>query len=532
MYKNRYVDIPLGLGGYDGNKNFYQIPPTRLSVARNIVFRNDAIVKAPGFSKLDANGITSTLSCYGGHDWRPTSANQYQVSAWSNGAVYRESGGNIDAATLGSGFSFTEPVIFVTGGHLALGGSRSLYMFSKNVRPQQVAGTTATFSNLTADSTDWSSNYPAGAIYHDARIYAFGLDNAPHNYYISALLDHGDFSLDNGGRTFSIFPGEGEEISAMVSFGGTVAYAFKRPYGVYRIDTLNVAGYSLPAQRVRDDVGCAGPNAVIKVGADVFFVSTNGRLYSLASLAPEVDARDADITAKFNLESFIDENLDKSRARWIRLAYNEATKELYYFFTSKSSTNSVNDRAIVFNLESAETTKISVYDQGEYFNAVWRYINSDDEDSLYAAGYGGNIFDIYDLNRNVDGSAFTAEWSIPETDLRWVDPILQGMNKRFDMLELTVIPTGNYDATITFTVNGASSITRTVNLSDSQDTFDDAEFDSAKFAGARVVKRRIPINAWGETISINVSNNGLNEEFEMVNLRLHYKPTGQLYESA
>lgn len=530
-YRGMFVDIPLGLGGFDGNMNTYQIDPRNLAEAVNVSYRDDAIVKAPGFDAVDDTGVGASRVCFGGHDWRPTTALQYQVTAWDNGSVYRESGDDLDAATLGSGYSFTEPVHFITGGHLSLGGDRLLYMYSRNQRPQQVAGSTATFSNLTADSPDWSSNYPAAATYHDARVVAYGLDNAPHTYYFSSLLDHGDFSLASGARVRSVFPGEGDEISSIISFGGTVMYVFKYPYGIYRIDTLNITSYAMPAERVRDDVGAAGPGAVLKVGADVYFVSGNGRLYSLASLNPDADTRDADLTATFNVDSYIDENFDKTRRKWVKLQYNELTKELFYFFTSLSSANEVNDRALVFNLES-QTVRIAKYEQGEYFNAAWRYIDSSNEEALLVGGYGGKIFNINSPNKNVDGAAFTSTFEIPETDLRWVSPKLQGMNKRFDMIELTMVPSGAWDATLTFIVDGQDAITRTIDLSDSDAAFDVAVYDTGQYAGSKVIKKRIPINAWGETIACSITGSGLNEDFKFINARYYFKPEGQLYESA
>lgn len=531
-YRGMVVDMPLGLGGYDGNSNSFQVDPRNLSEALNVVFRDDAVVKAPGFAAFDGTGVGASAIALGGHDWRPSNANQYQVTAWDDGKVYRSNAADLDATTLGTGYSFSEPVYFVTGGHLSLGGDRSLYMFSKNVRPQQVSGTGTSFGNLTADSSDWSSNYPAAAIYHDARIYAFGLDNAPHAYYVSSLLDHGDFSIDNGGRVKQIFPGEGDELSALVSFGGTVLYAFKYPYGIYRVDTTNVTSYQLPAERVRDDVGCAGPGAVIKVGADVYFVSGNGRLYSLASLTPDSDVKDADITAALNVDGYIDDNFDKSRRKWVQLRYNEKSKELYYFFTSFSSQNEVNDKCLVFNLNTPGVVKISKYEQGEYFNAAWRYIDSSNDEALLVAGYGGKAFNIDSENRSVDGGAFTATIETPETDLRWVNQGLQGRTKRFDYLELTVVPSGAYDITATFIIDGKDAITRTIDLSDSVAAYDAAVYDTDTYGGTRVIKKRIPINAWGETIAINLTNSGLNEEFKLVNMRLYFKPTGQLYESA
>lgn len=535
-YRNQFIDIPLGPGGLDGNENFYQIPPSRLVVASNIVYRNDTIVKSPGFAKFDTTGV-GAVDLYGGHDWRPTTALQYQVTAWSDGSIYRSGTADIDATTLKSGLSFVAPVHFVTGGFQSLGGSRTLYMYSKNVRPQQVSGSGTSMSNLTSDSVDWSSSYPSAAVYHDARIYAFGLDTAPHNIYISALRDHGDFDLNNGSVVFSVYPGEGEYISAAISYptpqdNSTLLYVFKYPYGVYKVDTTNITGYSLPSQRVRDDVGCAGAKAITKVGNDIFFVSSNGRLYSMAALENSPTTRDADVTAQFNLGEYIDTNLDFSRVDWIKLQYNEKTKELFYFFTSVDSPGDQNDKALVFNLENPGATKISVYEQGEFFNDVWEYKTSTGDFALYAGGENGFIYSIDSENINVNDSEIVSEIALPPTDLRWVNPRLQGTRKRFDMMELTVIPTGDYDINVTFVADGKDELTRSVNLSSGDSEWDSAVYDNATFGGRTVLKKRIPINVWAETIQFKFSNSGVNENFKLINLRIYFKQAGELYESA
>lgn len=544
-YRNTFVDIPLGLGGLDGNRNYYQIPPSRLVVASNIIYDSDSIVKAPGFNPLDSDGV-GDYTLFGGFDYRPTSSLQYQITAWSNGDIYRSFSANLDATTLKSGLSFTDPVHFIRGGFTSVGGQHSLYMFSKNIKPQQLNGSATTFSDLSGESLDWGSFYPGAALYHDARIYAYDLDDAPHNFYISSLNDHGDFSLDAGGRVFSIAPGDGDRISAMISANPkglsndttTTMYAFKFPYGLYAVDTTDVTGYGMPAKKIREDVGCAGSKACIKVGNDIFFVSSNGRLYSLATLFNSPSTVDADVTEAFNLSDYLEQNLDRTRLDWITLSYDEKEKTLYYFFTSFSSPNGENDKALVFKFGSETGTKVSIYEQGEYFNHCWAYRTGQGDYGLLVGGQGGKVYTMDSDNRNIDGEDFVSEIALPATDFRWVNSKLQGTRKRFDMIELTVVPTGSYDIQAKFTVDGDGSITRNINLgsngSDFAEFFTDEtpKFDTATFGGQTVIKRRVPINCWGETLQISFRHEGLNESFQLINIRLYFKAAGELYESA
>lgn len=536
-YQGLFVDIPCGASGYNGSTNAYRLQLGDLIEARNIRFDGDLIRKAGGIGVYDSLGATRT--CYGGHSWRPSSSVQRQISVWSNGAVYKEVSNDIDSVTLDTGWTTGNgPAVFVEGGQQSVSGDRELYLFMESNAPKKLVADGGSLSAITSAAADWSgSNQPTAAVYHDARVWAFGNSNAPHNIYVSSLNDHGAFALADGGLVFDLAPGQSERMAALYSYLPTRLYAFKYPLGIWDIDTTDMTSFFVPYNLLRNDVGVAGPHCVTKVGTDVWFVSSTGRIYSLGALRPDIDLQDADISAQFNIADYIDLYCDQSKLKFARLVYDEARKELIYSFTSKDGV--INDRAIIINLKY-ETPRISIEDRRtqtsgvyySYFHAIWPYITSDGSRSFYSAGNTGKIYKLNQSSRAVDGSAFTAEFQTIDTDLGQSSPELAGLNKHFQFLELTISGTGSYNLSCDAYINGLIAKSINIDMGSAGSVFGSGVFGSATFGGgSTLIKRRIPLDVIGQSLSLKFYNSGLNEDFAISNIRLYYRPLGQQYEA-
>lgn len=533
MYRGSFVDIPCGRGGLNGNINSYLIPPTDLTVARNVRFDGFVWRKAGGLSLFDSVAVSGAPTCFGGWDWRPNAGNQNQVTFWGDGKVYKESGSDIDATTLATLNAPVNPVVFSEGGSVAAGLDKELYIFNKGNTPKKLTGTGVTLTDFTNESADWVVNKPGAGIQHDFRTIAFDVDSAPHNLYFSTLADLSDF-VGSGGDTgfvFSVAPGVGDRIVAAFSYLPQQLYVFKYPRGIWSVDTTDFSGDFLPTTLIRDDVGAAGPNCIAKVGNDLWFISGNGRLYSIQALRPDTDPIDADITAKLNLKTFIEETVDASMLKFARLVYDEARKELWYVFTSQSSA-ATNDTVLILDLNEIGTVKAATDDRGEYFQAVWKRVASSGFNEIIVAGVGGLVYRANAISRSVGGTdAYLAEVRTIDTDFRFNDPVLGSRIKRYDMLEISILPTGSYDFAIDVYVDGVFRRTLTVSAGDSSAVFDSATFDSATFAGQLIIKHRIPIELDGMQISLRGYNSAINEDFALINLRIYYKPLNVDYEA-
>src|ERR1043166_4051408 len=133
MYSGITATLPCGQAGLNSNSNTYQIPINNLVKANNIRFDGFAWRKAPGLKKFNSVAVTGTN--LEGYDWRPSSGTQKQVTVWSDGHVYKESGGTINAVTLASGLSPTGPVTLVSGANFSVDDNKYLYLFANGVAP-------------------------------------------------------------------------------------------------------------------------------------------------------------------------------------------------------------------------------------------------------------------------------------------------------------------------------------------------------------------------------------------------------------
>lgn len=534
-YNGITAEFPCGQGGFNSNQNNYIIPVNQLVRARNIRFDGYTWRKVGGLGYFDVNAISGTPTAYGGTEYRVDDSTVRQVTAWSNGKIYKEVAGDIDSVEIETGLTLTHPVIFIEGGQIQPGEAKKLFVFTRGTEPQYIDGDGSALTSFTGLSLDWDPVFPGAAIYHDSRLLAFDHTSFPHNFYASSIGDQSEFRVvdtnntSTGARIFTVAPGKSDRIAAMYSLVPTVLYIFKYPRGIYKLDTTDWTNSYIPTDVVRDDVGMAGPLGVTKVGNDVWFIGSNGRIYSLAALEASQDPKDADISAKLQITEYIKENVDLSRLQWSRLIYNEYRRELWYTFTSK--TGDTNDSVLVLDLDDINNIRAATDDRGAFFNAVWPRIQSDGAVELLCAGEGGLVYRADRSNRAIGtNTAYTGEFWYPDTDLGYVSPALSSVQKRFDMVEFTVVPTGDYDLTVEIYVDGESYKTVTVNLGSGTSVFDESVFDTAVFGGQRTFKHRVTIGAVGTYISFRCYNSALNEDFNLANIKLFCRPLGNTYE--
>jgi len=528
-YKGYIADFPVGQGGLNTDDNYFNIPITDLVTANNIRYDGKLWIRSPGLSVHSTSNIVNA-TCLAGIDWWPDASSQSQVTVWTDGTIYAEAGGAVDATELENSHTFTDTVSIVEGGAIGATVERELYFFGKGNSPVKLVGSNAAVEAITAEADDWTTDKPSGATYHDARIYAWGVEEAPHNFYISSLNDHGDFSFTGGGRAFEIAPGQGHRISSMFSFAPYTLFAFKYPRGIYEIDTSNVTGFYMPISLLRNDIGSNSPNGVIKVGNDVWFISEMGRLYSLTALAQGVDPRDADITAALGLERFLSENLKISRLPHAKLVYDATRKELWYIFTSKAGT--VNDMALIFDFSDPQQVKVSVDNRAGYLTQVWNYIVSDDLPTLLTAGENGIIYraDKNSPSIGANSDTYLSEFEYPETDFGFVDPSLKAKVKRFDFVELTLLVVGDYQLGCNIIIDQEFNSTKFISLSSDAAVYGTAVYGTDVYSSQIYLKKRIPIDAVGTTLGLGFFLNEADRNFKIAAIRVYFSINENEYE--
>lgn len=528
---NLLINLPCGAGSYNSNRNTFRIPLSDLVVANNIRYDNLALNKNFGIAQLGSSvGIKSAL---GGLSYFASKGDERSITAWNNGDIHLSSGNNFSALTLGNIGTPTGPVSLVPFSDLASAGTpdeNKVAIFSKTTIPKFHSGLTGSLSVFTADSADWTSgSYPAFGSYHDYRLIASGVQDFPHNIYISKIADLTDFS-GSPGAVISVFPGEGDEIVAGHTYLETVYAIFKAPRGIYLLDTTDLTLTVPGIYRVTDKIGGAGPNAVTKVNDMLWFISSQGRLYSLNQLRPDIDPRLADITFQLNLSEYVKNNVDLSKIRHAILHFDEFRQELWYIHTTYGYPG-LNNQAIIIKIDQAGYFS-SVDMRNFSYMAVWERLDSFKVQEMVAASVDGIVAQMNSTEANVLGNVFDTRFSHPETDFAFLDPKLRAKEKRFDFLEISYIPVDG-DSTITIQVF-VDGVFRKEEIIDLQGTgtalYDSATFDNATFVGQNYQTKTVPLDVTGTRIQLFWYNNTLNEKFSIVDACVEFALLGENYE--
>lgn len=559
-YQGLKIPIPFGKSGYEGSDDLDSLAPSALKEAANIRFDENLVRKVGGMTEFDANVVTSLPVALAGIDWWPTQTTQRQVTVWNNGKIYKEVSGNMDSVELGTGYTFTNPVIIVPCGQEIAGNARRLLFFSKGVAPFVVtadggAGNATALSNV---SINWSStNQPSAGLLHDNRVVTWGNPGAPHDIEFSALDDHTNFKSTNPNDAaafplpaFSIAPGEGEYINTCYSIGTTRLYIFKHPVGVYFVDTDNMTSLFAPVTTVRKDIGVAGPKAITKVGQlGTWFIGADGHIYSLDMLNdPDADIRDTCITKVKNLKRWIKENVLPSRLGHAQLIYDSNRGEVIASYTSLSA--SYNDICLVFDVNDPQNIKVSMETRGSaastpYFNAMWFAKESNFYQQLLVAGTGGLVWKMNQNNRRISSAtSYSAYAKSPSSDLSWFEPSLGGINKRFDWLEVRSLTTGgttdiNVDVFIDDGYYNTFSFTSLLGGSPLAGGSQSGGYTGTgalygltpntlklpfTLSGKAYTRRFIKIGGLGRRIALKFYNNAVNGDFAIGNVFLYCQP--------
>jgi len=526
-----------GAGGFNGNDNQARIPVTDLVEAINLSFDGDGWCKIPGGSRLFVDPLAGSNVLVGAHDWHPASLTQRLISTWDGGAgagvVYKDDGAAVDATTLKSGLTFTDPVVFVECGQEDSGNNKKLIMFSKNVMPQVLTGDGDKMTNVAAPNTDWGDgNYPAAGIRLSGRVLAFGCTNWPHAVYGCDPVSHETF---NGGNSFAtdIWAGEGEYVAAIIPFiasdGSTRIYAFKYPFGMYWLDLSDVT--SPIAFKLRDDIGMAGPLGWCRAGNDVLLMSSTGSIHSLTAVMSSEDLSASDISMQLNLRKWLKANMDFSKLKTAVLVHDDIRKEIRVSFrTMEDST--ANGTGFLTDLR-LQNPRIGIEKRGEILNVLFRRRTVSGDYEICGGGADGYIYRFGQENRNLGGAAYTATFKTIDTDLGFYDDKLAGEEKRFDYLEATMTPTGSYPFAIEVYIDGVLSETVSMPLGLSgASVFGTATFGlttlatAGYFSGKSLTSHKVEIHGRGQTIALRGISAGLNEDFSLSELAVWCQKSG------
>lgn len=333
-YTQKTVEFPIGGGQVDSDK--MTLAQVDQAVANaNMRFLLGAVTPEGAFTNTYASPITGAPTVLGGIDWWPTSAIQRTVVLLSDGTIKKDDGSGNFATTLASGLGITPATDFcpqfVEAGQEVAANNRKLFIFfGPLLTPRVLSGDGATVSTIATPPADWAAagNKPVCGAVHEGRLWAAGNANDPHRVYYSTTGNHEDFT-GAGSGSISVFPGEGERITGLMSYNGLLL-VWKYPIGIYYIDTTDPTVTNWKTRRVTLSTGGVSPKAQVLVDGDILFLDAQGNFQTLSTSQNLGGISLISVTRKLTLPNMLLLYFDPAFLRRVSAVFDAKNREIVY----------------------------------------------------------------------------------------------------------------------------------------------------------------------------------------------------------
>lgn len=507
-------EIPLGARGLFGSKNQAAIPFDALIQALNITLENGTVQKEGGAIKYNTTAITGAPSILGGFDWWPTTTAQRMVVLTSAGNLLKDSGAGDFPVTLKSGLTVIGVVpVFVAGGRETISANRKLFIFTGSNAVQVLSADGATTTDLATPPADWATQQPITGVIHDQRLWAA----SRHRIYFSTPENHEDFT-SNGSGQLSVFSGDGEEIVALASFKGVIL-VFKRPAGVYVVDTRNASIVQLQVHVVTRAFGAAGPGALAQIDNDLLFADQNAGLHVISAVQEYGDVASSDITQIADLLPFIRSEINLAEFNIIRVAYYSAKRQAHIAMPSLGST--INNRRLVIDFNRRDLPRFHFSDRDNNVS-LWLRKDTNNIPRLIHGDNAGFVYLMDQEGRSKNSTGYNGQFQTAYMDFSHLDPKLGTIRKIADFLELVVEPKGNWTVSIDVLWDGVYVHTIQFNMGLTGVALGTFVLGTDRLAGDQIVNRRRRMMGSGRRLSLVFKNSGDAQDFSIARAYVHF----------
>ncbi len=273
-----------------------------------------------------------------------------------------------------------------------------------------------------------------------------------HFVYVSKRDDHEDFRTE--GLVFPVFTGRGEEIVNGI-YWRQQGWLFKRPRGIYRLDTRELDPLKWQVKEHTEAVGLGGALALVVIEGsdenqffdDVIFAAPDASWHRLSKTAAyqEGDVNASSISEE-TYGAFIRENVDLSRMPFCQMVYVDNIMEIQAAFTQKGS--AVNNLRIKANLKRLREFGIrfhhSTFPECE---ALTLKVDTDGNRPI-AGTSGGFVKILHQATYQDAGAAYTAEFWTHHDDYGDLGDEYKLSKKKYHFLMAEGVPVGDWNLNI------------------------------------------------------------------------------------
>lgn len=511
------VELPLGENGLSGSRDQTTIPPSALITANNLSYSDGTLKKEGGSSKYNTISVSGKI--IGGHDWFPTALLQRQIIGVDDGRIMRAEGPG-DTGTFSNittGLTMTKgSVFFVDGGFEDAANNKKLFIFTGSDAVRFIDGDGITTAVIPDPPADWTgTNQPSFGLIHIDRLWGGGNANDPHRIYFSSVSNHGSFT---GGGSLSIFPGQGQELVAAVSFKAFII-CFKFPAGIYIIDTTSTVITNWRVDRLNDQIGIAGTNAWAVIDNDIIFMDSTGNIQLLSII--DFESRNSSSLSKIaDMNQWVRDNINLGSIKNTRAIYYPAKREVHFCLAGLGGTSNTQRIVVDFN---ADRPRFRTSDK-DVCESAWLKLDLDNIPRLTTGDDVGFVWNLDQSTRSKDGAAYNGLWQTPHMDMSHIDPALATVRKNAHWLELVLEPSGNWNMDITLIYDDAVHSTVSFNMGGDSAVLGSFILGTSVLGGSEIVTSKKRITGSFRRVSFQGSNAVAAQDFSLAKMYLHFLP--------
>jgi hypothetical protein len=412
--------------------------------------------------------------------------------------------------------------------------------------------TTTTYTDNTADAslgadvpttntaalrpTDWSGlNHPTHVVIHgkgaSERMWAIGAK--PNIIYASKLNDgttEADFS-DSQVITIQIETSDGFGIVAGIEFGDKlICFSKKRAY-IIDDESSDTSLWGYAAAQWTG--GVAHYRVLVRTPNDLFAMMEDGEVYSIITAQQFGDYKEASISRPAFMDKWLREKARFTDIEKFHATFDPELRLIKWFIVRAGQTTV--DTALVYYLDRADRYGAAEAwmrhdnqsnDSGYSASASWNFRKDppeDHRDYIYTGDYVGVIWDLEEVNRNDNSTAFTGAMKTPH--MTFGDARIE---KKFRRGWITATAQGPYDLTVNKWVDGVQLSSSAIDLSGTGTALNVFLLDTDVLGGGELINKSFDIGAKGKRLQLEFVNSGVDENFAISQIFVDVKPLGKM----
>jgi len=523
MYEGIKAPVKLGIGGLYTDDPHTIIPPNKLIQAKNITLLRGKIEKDFGSRRWNSEALPDKVIHF--TDWHPNDYTQRMISVCANGKVYRHRHSHVYAevtpTTSAPGVLNTKWYVTSTkGGAENTGGEKKLFIFTGNDPVQVISGDGTTRSSISKPASDWSgTNHPFKGIIHRGYLFAFGNRNAPHRVYRASSTDHEDFTTTPWSN--NVYPGEGDMLMDARTFKGKL-FLFKFPVGIYVLNDSDSSPANWFFEKFNESVGSCSPYSTWEVLNDLLVANEYGTVTSVLAIDRYGDIESADIFNNLRVDDAIRYEMSLLGGIERHTMYYPQKKLAYVTYNSLAGTN--NDRFVQIKF-GGQTPEVTIIDKDQP-NCLALVKDSFDIERPFYGSNDGYIYEMDRVDRDVAGNAYTGLFETPYLDFGAYDQNIADKSKNFDHFELVYEPTGYFNLTVDYFIDGKYMDTFNIKL-DGFSQEDVIKTGSGRTSAVCPLTYKQQIKGSGRRIKFRCYNSTLLENFKITGFNVYFKIQGE-----